>query len=42
MAAVISSDEGGNEGSRDRTDQVGLANMELRSGCPDECGCEGE
>lgn len=42
MAGVISSDEGADEGSRDRTDQVGLANMEERSeGCGD-CGCEDE
>lgn len=44
MAAVTSSSGGGDEGSRDRTDQVGLANMEVRSGDPVEdcCGCEGE
>lgn len=45
MASVISSAGGGDEGSRERTDQVGLANMEVRSGdCGDCCGCgrEGE
>lgn len=43
MAGVTSSAEGGEEGSRDRTDQVGLANMEVRSGdSGDCCGCGGE
>lgn len=39
---MTSSAEGGDEGSRDRTDQVGMANMEARSGeSGDCCGCEG-
>ena len=43
MAGVTSSAEGGDEGRRDRTDQVGLANMEARSGDSDECwSAEGE
>jgi len=43
VAGVTSSAEGGDEGRRDRTDQVGLANMEARSGDSDECwSAEGE
>lgn len=42
MAGVTSSPEGGEEGRRDRTDQVGLANIEVRSGDSDEWLCEGE
>lgn len=42
MAGVTSSAEGGDEGRRDRTDQVGLANMEVRSEDSGECWCEGE
>lgn len=40
MAGVTSSAEGGDEGSRDRTDQVGLANMEVRSGDSGDCSCD--